>query len=168
MSSVVSLPNHTFTGQAKSSKRLTSIVHILSPETDNCPFWISRGDWLTIAKYFMINLHESICTAEARKNVADLGGGWTRDLLVSSRTVHPTEPSRLAQSLIFNTFWQNDFSRFSPYKCTGMKIWPCHKKVKCLSRVIIWTNLVDVEPQMLYTMYQDSAPKLSWFWSRRF
>ena len=37
MSSVVSLPNHMFTGQAKSSKRLTSIVHILSPETDNCP-----------------------------------------------------------------------------------------------------------------------------------
>ena len=37
MSSVVSLPNRTFTGQAKSSKRLTSIVHILSPETDNCP-----------------------------------------------------------------------------------------------------------------------------------
>ena len=34
MSSAVSLPNHTFTGQAK---RLTSIVHILSPETDNCP-----------------------------------------------------------------------------------------------------------------------------------
>ena len=29
MSSVVSLPNHTFTGQALSSKRLTSIVHIL-------------------------------------------------------------------------------------------------------------------------------------------
>ena len=37
MSSAVSLPNHTFTGQAQSSKRLTSIVHILSPETDNCP-----------------------------------------------------------------------------------------------------------------------------------
>ena len=37
MSSVVSLPNHTFTGQALSSKRLTSSVHILSPETDNCP-----------------------------------------------------------------------------------------------------------------------------------
>ena len=29
MSSTVSLPNHTFTGQAQSSKRLTSIVHIL-------------------------------------------------------------------------------------------------------------------------------------------
>ena len=37
MSSVVSLPNHTFTGQALSSKRLTSIVHIPLPETDNCP-----------------------------------------------------------------------------------------------------------------------------------
>ena len=37
MSSTVSLPNHRFTGQAYSSKRLTSIVHILSPETDNCP-----------------------------------------------------------------------------------------------------------------------------------
>ena len=32
MLSAVSLPNHTFTGQAKSSKRLTSIVHITSPE----------------------------------------------------------------------------------------------------------------------------------------
>ena len=37
MSSSVSLPKHTFTGQALSSKWLTSIVHILSPETDNCP-----------------------------------------------------------------------------------------------------------------------------------
>ena len=37
MSSAVSLPNHTFTGQALSSKRFSSIVHILSPETDNCP-----------------------------------------------------------------------------------------------------------------------------------
>ena len=33
MSSAVSLLNHTFTGQALSSKRLTSIVHILSPES---------------------------------------------------------------------------------------------------------------------------------------
>ena len=37
MSSAVSLPDHTFTGQAKSSKPIISIVHILSPETDNCP-----------------------------------------------------------------------------------------------------------------------------------
>ena len=37
MWSAVSLPNHTFTGQALSSKQLTSNVHILSPETDNSP-----------------------------------------------------------------------------------------------------------------------------------
>ena len=37
MSSAASLPNHSFTGQAWSSKRLTSIVPILLPETDNCP-----------------------------------------------------------------------------------------------------------------------------------
>ena len=41
ISSVVSLPNHTFIGQAYSSRQLTSIIHILSPETDNCPFWVS-------------------------------------------------------------------------------------------------------------------------------
>ena len=48
MSSAVSLPNHTFTGQAKSSKRLTSIVHILPPETDNCPSWISGRKRMTV------------------------------------------------------------------------------------------------------------------------
>ena len=30
-----------------SSKRLTSIVHILSPETDNCPSWISGRKRMT-------------------------------------------------------------------------------------------------------------------------
>ena len=37
MSRAVSLPNHIFTGQALSSKWLTSIMHIPSSETDNCP-----------------------------------------------------------------------------------------------------------------------------------
>ena len=35
MLSSVSLPNHTFTGQALSSKGYISIVHILLPEIDN-------------------------------------------------------------------------------------------------------------------------------------
>ena len=59
MSSAVSLPNHTFTGQAKSSKRLTSIVHILSPETDNCPSWISGRERMTVE-----NISWSISTKE--------------------------------------------------------------------------------------------------------
>ena len=48
MSSTVSIPNHTFTGQALSSKQLTSFVHILLPETDNCPSWISRNERMTV------------------------------------------------------------------------------------------------------------------------
>ena len=48
MSSAVSLPNHTFTGQAESSKRLTSIVHILSPESDKCPPSINGRERMNI------------------------------------------------------------------------------------------------------------------------
>ena len=48
MSSAVSLPNNTFTGQSYSSKWLTSIVHILSSETDNCPSWISGRERMTL------------------------------------------------------------------------------------------------------------------------
>ena len=37
MSSAVRLLDHTFTGKALSSMRLTSIVHIPLTETDKCP-----------------------------------------------------------------------------------------------------------------------------------
>ena len=57
MSSTVSLPNHTFTGQALSSKRLTSIMHIPSQETDNCPSWISGRERMTVE-----NISRSIST----------------------------------------------------------------------------------------------------------
>ena len=63
MSSVVSLPNHKCTGQAKSSKRLTSIVHILSPETDN--FLNQQKGENDRRKYFMINLHERMLPTSA-------------------------------------------------------------------------------------------------------
>ena len=59
MSSAVSLPNHTFTGQAYSSKQLTSTVHILSLETDNCPSWISGRERMTVE-----NISWSISTKE--------------------------------------------------------------------------------------------------------
>ena len=42
-----------------SPKRLTSIVHILSPETDNCPSWISGRERRTIE-----NISWSISTKE--------------------------------------------------------------------------------------------------------
>ena len=49
------------------------------------------------------------------------------------------------QSVVFNTFWENDFSTFSSYKCIGAQIWPCRKKAKDQPRVVIWINLVDLD-----------------------
>ena len=60
----VSLP----TGQTQSSKRLTSIVHSLSPEIDNCPSWIS-GRECDHRKYFMINLHERMLLSQRVSNL---------------------------------------------------------------------------------------------------
>ena len=77
MSSMDSLPNHTFTGQAYSSKRFTSIVHILSPETDNCPSWISRRERMTIENISLWNHHERMLPTRQ---------GWIRNLLITSQT----------------------------------------------------------------------------------
>ena len=56
MSSAVSYLTTPFTGQAWSSKRLTSIVHILSPETDNYPSCISGRE--RICMYVCIPMHK--------------------------------------------------------------------------------------------------------------
>ena len=47
MSSAVGLL-FTFTGQDKFFKRSISIVHILSPDTDNCLFLISGRERITV------------------------------------------------------------------------------------------------------------------------
>ena len=73
----VSLPSHTFTGQAQSSKQLTSIVHICSPEIANCPSWISRRERMTVKK---------ISWAISMKECCQPGRGQTRNLLISSPT----------------------------------------------------------------------------------
>ena len=76
MSSTVSLLTHNSTGQAWSSKQLTSTVHILSPETDNCPSWISRRERMTVE-----NISWSIYTKEC----CWPSGSQTHDLLITSR-----------------------------------------------------------------------------------
>ena len=76
MSSAVSLLSHTFTGQVKSSERLTSIVHTLSPETDKCPSWISGRERM---------IEENISWSISTKECCRPGGGRTRNLLVISR-----------------------------------------------------------------------------------
>ena len=53
------------------------------------------------------------------------------------------------QPLVFNIFWENDFSTVSPYRSMGSQIWHCCKKIKGHPRIIIWTNLIDIEPPIL-------------------
>ena len=104
MSSVVSLPNPTFTGQASSSKRLISIVHILLPETDNCPSWISGRKRMTTE-----NISWSISMADVA-NLAKVepATSW------SPSDVHPTKPLRPATILTNFIPWKawNCFSNF--------------------------------------------------------
>ena len=49
------------------------------------------------------------------------------------------------------TFWENDFSTFSPYKCVGTQKWPCRKNVKGHPRINVWKHLGALSPKLLYT-----------------
>ena len=87
MSSAVSLPDHTFTGQASSSKQLISIVHILSPVTDNFLHqWKREND---SRKYFMIILHKRMLPTQRGSNPQP----------DQQSDTYPTEPLRLAKML---------------------------------------------------------------------
>ena len=57
--------------------RLASVVQILSPETDNCPSWISGKERMTI---------ENISWSISTKECCQLSWGRTRSLLITSRT----------------------------------------------------------------------------------
>ena len=47
----------------------TSIVHILSPETYDCPSWISGRERMSVEKYFMINIHERMSPTRRESNL---------------------------------------------------------------------------------------------------
>ena len=50
----------------QSAKRLTSILHILSPETDNCPSWISGRERMTVE-----NISWSTYTTDTTQSTTD-------------------------------------------------------------------------------------------------
>ena len=83
MSSALSLPNHTFTGQP--SKRLTSTVHIISPETDNCLSWISGREKMTV---------ENISWSNHREKMLPNRRGSNPQPPDHQTDAHPTEPPR--------------------------------------------------------------------------
>ena len=104
-------------------------MHILLPETDNCPSWISRRERMTIE-----NISWSISREwplkifhdqSPGKNVADLGEGWTHDLLVSSRTAHPTEPPRPAKFCLGKPKMEKKLLLYGPnHAKTCFRAWP--------------------------------------------
>ena len=71
---------------------------LFSPDTDNCPkvSWISGRERMTV---------ENISWSISMKECCCLGGDWIRDLLVSSRTAHPTEPPRPATLKLNEYIW---------------------------------------------------------------
>ena len=87
MSSMVNLPNHTFTGQAYPSKWLTSILHILLPESDNCSLWISGRERMNIENISWSNLHARILLTQRGLNPQPPN---------YQSEAHPTEPPRRA------------------------------------------------------------------------
>ena len=64
-------------GRLSPLKWLTSIMHILSPENDNCPSWIRGRDRMTVENISWSNLHERMLPTRRDR---------TSNLLITSRT----------------------------------------------------------------------------------
>ena len=166
MSSMVSLPYHTFsfTGQVQSFKRLTSIWHILSKEIDNCPFWISGREKMTV---------ENISWSIPIKEFCRSRWGWTCNLLITSPMC--IQLSHADQSTCSNTFchigtysiiqtlkhiW-DFFSYFSTnhaerIRYTSMKT---HKICFCgeIRKIFIWLLLLPGPMHTTFTIAPDKA-----------
>ena len=75
------------------SKRLTSIVHILSPETDNYPSWINWRERMTVE-----NISWSISTKECCRPQRGLNP-WPSSLQSDGDPTEPPRPATLAKSV---------------------------------------------------------------------
>ena len=71
------------------TKRLTSILHILSPKTDNCPFWISGRERMTVENILWSISTKECCWPQRGSNP------WPLGLQLDA---HPTAPLRLVLS----------------------------------------------------------------------
>ena len=57
-----------------------------------------------------------------------------------------------------NSFWKIHCFTFFPYKSIRDQIWRCCKIGQDYHRVIIWTNLVELQYLMLHTNFQGHQP----------
>ena len=83
-------------------------MHILSPETDNCPSWINGRERMTVE-----NISWSISTKECCRPRQ----GWTRDRLVSSWMRHSVDwavkPQHKQNLLIEWTYFSHTYTNIS-------------------------------------------------------
>ena len=128
-------------------------MHILSPETDNCPSWISGRERMT--------------------------GGWTRDLLVSSRKAHPTEPPRTwkCMFLSFKFSSSSSFVHLNHMKMIRKTTWTRRQKVSLIETPIslIWeANLPHGHHKIITCMNMSKQKREDpdqiaplWFYSKQ-
>ena len=123
MLSMIRLPIHTFTGQAKSSKLLTSIVRILSTETDNCPSWIRER--MTVE-----NISWSISTKESCLS----GRGRTPDLLITSwRHIQLSHLGWISAAMLWQYIYCYKYLPYIPVEIHGNA---CNKESNIRLRII--------------------------------
>ena len=127
MSSAVSLPKHTLLGRLSPRKRLTSIVQILSPETENC--WRERMT------------RENISWSISRKECCRpwrVSNPWPFGL---QSEVHPTEPPRPAMILVMyiNAYTQTYTHTYTHNTHTHTAIGGQTYKYSCTIKPILHT-----------------------------
>ena len=111
-------------------------MHILSPETDNCPSWISGRKRMTVE-----NISWSISTKEYCRPRQELNPRPP----VSSRTAHPTEPPRPRYSSLnmhAELTAQSGLNIQFTSTQTGCSSYACCHDHTCLSICldILWTS----------------------------
>lgn len=110
----VSLPNKQFLDWII-EKRLTNTVHMLSPDTDSCPFWNCRYDRTNV---------ENISWSISSKECCRPGGYQTHDLQITTSNAHPTESPRLAPTTTNNWILMTLWASHEPFR-TGVLKFHC-------------------------------------------
>ena len=146
---------HTIPGR-RSPQRLTSIVHILSPGTDNCHYWISGRKRMAVENISWSNLHEKMLPTrrgliEPATSWSPVGRAW-RPWILWADIEGPDQPalmrrliwafavSKCHRYIFMATFASLNMRKYGAKKYiqTDMK-----KKWMTLTITTVWANSAD-------------------------
>ena len=102
----------------------TPIVNTLWQKAQ-CEIWwklLEQFQKKTFKNYTILYMY----TAQGRGQITPQGTNFW--FWLKSFTTLITHSYTVIQPLVINTFWENNFSIFSPYKYMWAQTWPCHKK----------------------------------------